>query len=344
MTPLLLLFPQPSGPREHDEVDPGDQMAPPDVPPKPPAATDPLEPPNWDDIANKPWDNTDPVEGPTGMPVPAPPVEMPPGEKYFDVSPPQPTPRFAPTEIPVPDWWTTPVPAPIFQPTPVPTWWETPLEQPEPDIRTDPRPGPAPAPYSPPGIDPVPGPPSAEPDVPVWLEPFRPPAPDPVRPTAPDPFSPPLPDIFGDPIGDPITTPIGDPFVSAPTPRIPAPGPTPAPPLPVDLSTPFQPWEDTTLEPQTRPKPLRAGGCDCTTTKTKKKKKEKSKERDVCYRGTYVQLKKGIAYQRIEEVPCEAKAPKKARAPRRRTPKDLADLARDVFNRPPPPNSFVTPF
>lgn len=39
----------------------------------------------------------------------------------------------------------------------------------------------------------------------------------------------------------------------------------------------------------------------------------------MCYRGTYVQRKKGISYHRLEEVPCEA-APKKARAAKKPTP------------------------
>lgn len=83
-----------------------------------------------------------------------------------------------------------------------------------------------------------------------------------------------------------------------------------------------------------RQPPRDADACGCSSG-GKKKKKKKPKERDVCYRGTYVQLKKGISYRRLEQVACDAKAPKKekAAAPRRRTPKSpkFEDLARDVF-------------
>lgn len=72
--------------------------------------------------------------------------------------------------------------------------------------------------------------------------------------------------------------------------------------------------------------------CECAKAK---KKRKKPTDRAVCYRGTYRQNKRGITYNRLEEIPCEAKQKSKA-APRKksgRTP-TWQDTLNDVFNTP----------
>lgn len=274
--PLLFLIPQPTGPSEHDELDPEDvpfNAPPPPVTP-PPAATDPIMPPNWNDLVEWPGTPTYVPITPVNIGEPVP-VEMPPGEKYFDVSPPQPAPR----------------PTIIEQPLPSPTWWELPYGNP--DFGIGPRPGPAPAPTGTPRSDPAT--PTLWPD----LEPGRSPQPDRTSPTAPDLFGAPLPDVVGNPFGDPFT----------PSPLPAPPGPKPrAPALPDFLAPTLAPdlKPEPTL-PQFQPeKPVNADTCQC--SKKKKDKKKKRKDREVCYRGTYVETKRGLSKKRIEEVPCEGAA------------------------------------
>jgi len=84
--------------------------------------------------------------------------------------------------------------------------------------------------------------------------------------------------------------------------------------------------------PLPQPDPFTPNKDNCSCAKKKKKKKKKSKPRDVCYRGTYRQLKKGISYVKQEEVPCDDKAPKRARkTTSRKKPPNVGDLARDIF-------------
>lgn len=285
---VWFLFPQPTGPREHDELDEFDVTAPP-APPSapPPAATDPIMPPNWNDLLEWP-----------GLPRYVPltpinlgPVEFPPGEgPEVIVNPPRvtPAPRLPdqPTIIELPDYV---------------------------DLGIDLRPGPAPSPTSPPRIDPV-APdlfPDFEPD--RIAEPARPGAP------APDVLSPPLPDWIGDPIGDPFAAP---PLPSPPRldPRTPAnPGDFPdflTPPTNDPLTfTPEMPLT------QFKPDPFTPNKDACSCAKKKKKKKQDRKDRSVCYRGTYYETKRGLSKVRTEEVPCSDHPPKKEHKPREKKPR-----------------------
>lgn len=277
-SPLLgLLVPMTTDPK-HDELDPEDQVWNPPPPPTstPPGDTDPVMPPNWNDMLE--WPGT-PRYVPL-TPIPLEPVELP----EFIVSPPAISPRPM-----------VPLPSDIEVPRYVP------------DFGIGARPGPAPAPTSTPRIDPAPRP--ADPD----LEPFAPPdiapLPRPASPSAPDLFGAPLPDIIRDPIADPFTPP------ALPTPTRPdtrTPTVTPEDPILTFLqplptpSTPLQP-----VLTEFSPQPLKPVSNTCSCAPKKKPKKKKSKDRDICYRGTYVQRKKGISYKKIEEVPCEAKSKSK---------------------------------
>lgn len=330
---LALLFPQPTGPREFDEAPGGGGGAP---PPVPPGAEDPIQPPNWWDLVNEPYPTTRP--GPPLVPIPLGeplrPVEMPPGEPYFDVSPPGVTTRSYPDLNPL---WLVPTaqPDPFSQPDYYPP--EEPYVVPEPAPAPDRRPGPAPGPVSPPGVDPLPR--IAEPT--VAPEPGTRPLPS--SPPSPDPLGDPMPDPFGDPFGDPVPTP-REPAPPSPTPREPSGGTTPR-----TLADPVG-GADPLDEPITDPRPRadRPGAPDETCGCDKKpKKKAKPKLREECWKGTYVQRTRGISYIRKEQVPCEA-APRKSvsrretdafgrPAPRKRgkskTPK-WGDILDDVFQRP----------
>lgn len=269
---LWFLFPQPTGPREHDELDEFDIIGnrPPPNPPPPPA-TDPIMPPNWNDMVE--WPGTPryvPIL-PTNIGEP---VEMPPGEKEFIVSPPR----------------VTPAPKPE-KPTII-------IEDPLGDYGTDFGFGPAPSSPGAPRVDPV------SPDLADDFEPTRSPQPDRPSSPAPDIFSPTLPDWFGDPIGDPYT-----PSPEPTAPRI----PTGVPELPEFLSPTFTP--DLVPQPiltQFRPDPFTTKDqCDCAK---KKKKKKDRKDRQVCYRGTYVETKRGLVKKRLEEIPCETASSGRKRA------------------------------
>lgn len=288
---LWFLFPQPTGPREHDELDTFDVIAPP-PPPKPPTTLAPDMPPNWRDYLTDP--DAVPYNVPK-MPLPVPdhnyPVEMPDGEKYFDVKPPKVTPRD-----------TIRLSPPII---------ELPYFD---DFGVDLRPGPTPTPTSTPRSDPV------SPDLfpePVDV-PQRVPQPDRPGEPAPDIFSPTLPDGFGDPIGDPFSPP----ELPAPPRTVPR---TPA--IPGDSPLDFL---DPTFTPKIDPiSPLVEFGPDklkpeaetCGCAKKDKNKKKKKKERDVCYRGTYYETKRGLSKVRIEQVTCADHPPKKERKPREKKPR-----------------------
>lgn len=283
---LALIFPQPTGPAEFDEA-----PTPPRLPPKPPAPTDPLEPPNWDELSEGGDESLlEPLRGP-GLPVPAPEVELPLGERFFTVSPPKVHTRPAPIEVPFGFPWEMPSEY-VFNPA-------------------SPGPRPAPAPVRAPRVDRTPG------------QPDRLPLPGPGSRTRPDVLTAPdlpgvaLPDLFGHPLGDPFTTP-ELPIRISPEIR------TPGLPLPRVPTSDFDPVRDpiNTAFPldvptltEFGPQPLRpdADTCKCNKKKDKKPKRKERKPRDVCYRGTYVQHAKGISYRRLEQVPCAA-APGKRRS------------------------------
>lgn len=94
------------------------------------------------------------------------------------------------------------------------------------------------------------------------------------------------------------------------------------------------------LAPPSVGNPTKTDECDCAP----KKKKKKSEPRTECFRGTYRQLKKGIIYNRIEKVPCDAAGAKPRRtrqtadekraknnARKRKKKPSIGDLAKDVF-------------
>jgi len=263
---MWFLVPQPTGPREHDELDPFDVIAPPLPPsPPPPAATDPIMPPNWNDMVE--WPGT-PTYVPI-TPINLGPVEMPSGEPEFIVSPPKVTPRPPPDEINFPNV----------------------VEVPDLDYGFDLRPGPAPTPTSTPGSNPD------APGLDEHLEPIRVPQPDRPGTTTPDLFSPTLPDDIRNPFADPFTP---SPVPSPPStqPRAPTIPDFFAPDSPPDLT--FEPILPLT---QFKPDPFTTKDqCDC----AKKKKKKKREDRKVCYRGTYTETKRGLSKKRLEEVPCDA--------------------------------------
>lgn len=291
-----LLFPQPMGPREFDEA-PGGGGAPP--PPTAPVGEDPIMPPNWWDLVNEPFEITKP--GPPITPIPLTPVEMPPGEKFFDVSPPKVTTPSIPFET-----WLTPIPA-------IEVPYEFPGEFPFPDA-LDTGPGPAPTPTSTPRVDPVP------------LNPVEFPFAQPIGVPQPGPTGAPAPDVLGDPFADPIGDPFGDPFPSPELPERPSGTPL-APDQPTFFADPTAIGDPLAFDaplPEFGPAPQGPEKDQCSCAK-KPKKKKKPSDRAVCYRGTYRQNKRGITYNRLEEIPCEAKA-KKA----------ISKRETDAFGRPVP--------
>lgn len=179
---------------------------------------------------------------------------------------------------------------------------------------------------------------------------------DPFRRALPRPEIDPAPDVVGSPFEFPGPDPSGNPdpgpkFDELPRPSTPKPGsPQPFSPGVPDLvgdrfATPF---EDTLtyrdplagLDPLAQPQPMRAPADPCKCTKVGDKKERKKRQpRTVCYRGTYRQLSKGISYKRLEEVPCEAKAPKEPKAkpatkkPRKKKLKP-GQFPLEVFNSP----------
>lgn len=313
-------------------------------PPPPPIepAMDDFNPPNWLELANE---FVDPFPTPRGVPdisnwlriserlydllnPPAPPVELPEGMKFFDVSPP-----------------------PVTNPST--TWWSFPDVGIEPELEpfpAGPGPGSAPAPLSPPGIDPAFDDPFVDPAPGIRIAP----QPGPSVAPAPDLLGFPLPDGIGDPLGDPFVTPRESPLprpdAGKPAGNVPidpfSPGFDPLEPLTAAPSPIRQPVPEDTVTPladfltEFGPGPVLPKKDTCSCAKKKKKKKKKSKPRDVCYRGTYLELRKGLSKTRVEQVPCSDKAPpraKKAKAPRKPAPRTPTwqDTLNDVFHPQP---------
>lgn len=268
-------------------------------PPRPPSSTDvgsdPIMPPNWNDLADpngrifESAPGRRPVADPTRLPIPdfdqpgdqprlTPPTSEPvgsPGDielpNYFPIElEPFGAPGIAPS-VPAPFVF----PAPLAVPTPGPSLdpFGEPLPLPSPGSTPRPNPGasPSPNPLASPFPDPFATPfPTGNPS------PFRPQAPLDYRPPAPAP-SIPIPGFFTEPFNNPLDDPM--------------PG------------TQFDPDQPTTDDQ-----------CQCDTKK--KKPKKKTPDRTVCYRGTYVQLKKGIVYHRKEVVACATPGTKKKTATR----------------------------
>lgn len=288
-------------------------------PPPPPPTINPVfedfNPPNWNDLS-KGGDSSllDTVYLTPFAPF-LEPVELPDNMKYFDVSPP---PVVTRPIIEVPNDFTFTGPQWELQPYP-----------------TGPRSRPAPSPFSDPGI----GEPLATPAPGDRSLPRVSPQPYPTGDIAPDLFVSPLPDGVGDPIGDPFVTP-GSPPRAVPEPANPVgigPRDTPNPFAdPIGGANPRDTVEPIEM-PLPQPDPFTPNKDQCQCAKKKKKKPKKRKPRDVCYRGTYLELRKGISKTRLEEVPCSDTAPKKPKisTPRRRkkTP-TWDDTLRDVFQLP----------
>lgn len=176
--------------------------------------------------------------------------------------------------------------------------WPMPEFDPGPGPRTLPRTDwPAPFPYS-------------DPYTPVIGRPY---VDTPVVPYVPgDPYSPgDIPRESPPYVPPRIADPFAPPEVFTPTePKTPL-----APPkfdIPVDLLYPD------TYVPRVLDQPEDADSCNCNDKK--KKKKKKREPRSVCYRGTYFETRSGLTKHRIEEVPCEDRAPAKAKATKRKAP------------------------
>jgi len=192
------------------------------------------------------------------------------------------------------------------------------------------------SPFGTPGIDPVPT------DFPLpAAEPERRARPDPKVTPSPDPFGSPLPDPFGNPAGNPSPEPFR-PTQPSPDTRVPIltdpfgpivePVVTARPPVstkPTDFAD-FVPLRDPFPDPLAEfgPSPLKPDKETCSCAPKKKEKKKKRSDRQVCYRGTYRQNRRGITYNAIEEVPCEN--PKRKRTTRKKQP-TLGDLAKEIF-------------
>lgn len=283
---------------------------PPPPPPIIPEFAEPQPPPNWWDLINEPFPITRPVPM---IPIPLPEVEMPPGERFFEVSPPLPTTRAVP-EFPT---WSLPIGDPFGYPNP----FGSPFDFPSPG------PGPAPTPVSPPGIYPDVGFPD-----PFLLPDRVVPGPGPSNPVTPDVLGSPLPDIVGNPIGDPFITP-SLPDRTRPDTGNPDPGTRPRD-IATPIASPFDPvrdWQRPDVEvtpfpdadpfgPTSEP-PRKTDTCACGGKE--KKPKKKKPPRAECWRGTYRQLAKGMIYKRLEQIPCVSGSSKK-KAPR--TPTTLPDI------------------
>lgn len=111
-----------------------------------------------------------------------------------------------------------------------------------------------------------------------------------------------------EPVREPINAPVQKPQPQPePKPRPqPKPRPTPKPPPrvspPITLATPSPPNKPGVVTlPFPQPVPREeTNKCDCAP----KKKKREKKPREVCYRGTFIELSNGLIKHRKEKVPC----------------------------------------
>lgn len=328
-TPIVgLLFPQPMGPRELDEAP--DAMVLPELtisapriptkPPKVPVSLDPIQPPNWWELAQPREDFFNFPKRVDDLTRIAQTIDFLTGvaKVWYDLIPTRgdrpdtelvpmiakPAPRIAPTITPTLD----PFNDPIYVPKPTPRYRPAPGDRGAPRVSPDPREF----------IQPTT----------TWGNPV------------PDFSVDPAPGVRPQPIGDPRT--LADPvFSPQPVPFQPT-SPAPfTPTRPINPEQPFRPYQpDFNVGPQpgmyadpfrppTKP-PGKSDRCNCAKPSDKKKKKKKPKERDVCYRGTYRQLRKGISYNRLEEIPCEAKS-KAKKAKKNPVVDSLQDLAGSIF-------------
>jgi hypothetical protein len=140
-----------------------------------------------------------------------------------------------------------------------------------------------------PGPLPTPGP-LGQPDIPTpYAPPLTGPEPTPRPEPSPRPQPRPLPEPYPkpEPLGNPLPfAPFAPPKPFPPSKQVPLPKPTPAPDAP--------PREALDLNPKR---------CQC--PKQEKKEKKERKEREVCYSGTYRELKKGLSKHRRKEIPCQ---------------------------------------
>lgn len=157
-------------------------------------------------------------------------------------------------------------------------------------------------------------------------DPFSVPTIDPDTPVSPQPGIPPE---FGpsDIPYDPFNLQPGRPIEpSIPIPYTPITYPLPEVPFdvlaPVIVSAPIDPLQFALPPGETAKDP-----CDCGNNQKKKKKKKKPEDRKICYRGTYIERKRGLTKKRLEEVPCETRS---------RTTKPVlgTSLANELFGLP----------
>jgi len=263
---------------------------PPQSPGGAPVGEDPIQPPNWNDLSDphgrifESAPGRRPVSDPTRLPFPD--VDSNVTSAPFGPTPPASQPVGVPGTVDLPlesPFEFQPGTAPSYSPSlPAPHVFPAPLELPAPGPSFDPYGEPVPLP----GTGPAPGPGTG---------------------TAPQP------DIVADPFGYPVgvPNPTGFPDYSPLTPPdgyrppVPPPGGTSLPefftsPAPDILEDPFS----------DRAEPPRPDD-ECQCDERKKKKKKPKRDRDICYRGTYVQHKKGISYRRLKQVPCTASDAKK---------------------------------
>lgn len=275
---------------------------PPPVPPRVvDAGSDPIMPPNWNDLAN-PGDQIfydsygrRPITDPTRLPIPDFPDL---GDRQAPESP------SDPGELPTPS-------GPVVFPDLLP----------QPGVTTRPQTRPDPAPVLP---DPF-----GFPD----LEPFRSPFPGPSELPRPGFLSEPVrrPGSRPSSPSSPVRVPLGVPqtpifpgvfdFPDFPNAR----PPNPTPPTRLGFTTDPNPsiLDDPAAEPWGDvDRPTSDDQCQCDK---KPKKKRKSGRREVCQQGTYTQRAKGIVYRPKRVVPCEGQIePERDAAPaRRKKPKRL---------------------
>lgn len=306
-TPIVgLLTPLTAGPRALDEApSPPTEVlpevvvsAPPPKPPaKPPVSMDPIQPPNWGDLAQPTWRTPYEIPQPPGIlprlidftqkvwrywddalellnqPGQQPLPDTRPRRRTGDASPlgvPTPSKRFDPLVWPFPSDSPLPGLAPELLPAPS-TPGRAPTRQPRPTVpgvetrpRTQPGRRVAPAPE----ISPFP-----------WALPL------------PGPTVVPAPDVFAPPVAAPRTP-------AAPAPYVPPWADVPDPTI-------RTPWLDPTLDPDGRFAPPRADADRCNCAPEKKDRKKKRKPRNICFRGTYTEKSNGLIKRRKEQIPCQ---------------------------------------